>query len=151
MIAVSKIINHGCSQSLYVSLQILLYSLLFLGASHRGGPRSLTCYFLFLFYRFSSRLMGRQGLLSSLTPAHSVQRPALFRYGSARCLTSKITIQSLSSTPELQSFIQEYKDMCQPKEVYICDGSPEELSALTDHMVDTGVIRRLKHPSYENW
>ncbi|XP_065186353.1 phosphoenolpyruvate carboxykinase, cytosolic [GTP]-like [Sycon ciliatum] len=105
----------------------------------------------------SWRASQRTGLLSRRAPIHGL-RTARQADGqqyllAARSLTSTITIDTLQRQPELDSFrkfIEEYRDVCEPKEIYICDGSEEELRSLTQHMIDTGVIRELKHPSYEN-
>ena len=45
---------------------------------------------------------------------------------------------------KLKAWIQEMADLCQPEEVYICNGSKEEYDTLTQKMVDSGAATKLK-------
>ncbi len=45
--------------------------------------------------------------------------------------------------PRLRSWIQEMVDLCQPDQVYWCDGSQEEYDRLCDEMVASGTLIRL--------
>lgn len=44
---------------------------------------------------------------------------------------------------KVQEYIAKYVDICQPKGVYICDGSEEEQSEITDKLVDRGLLIKL--------
>jgi phosphoenolpyruvate carboxykinase (GTP) len=45
--------------------------------------------------------------------------------------------------PQLLAFIEEMKALCQPKDVYICDGSQEEYDRLCAQLVDAGTFIKL--------
>ena len=44
---------------------------------------------------------------------------------------------------ELQAWVQEMADMCQPDQIYWCDGSQEENDRLLQEMVDSGMATPL--------
>ncbi|MDR1748921.1 MAG: phosphoenolpyruvate carboxykinase (GTP) [Spirochaetaceae bacterium] len=50
--------------------------------------------------------------------------------------------------PKVKAWVEEIAKMCQPKDVYVCDGSQEEYSRLMKEMVDSGLgIPLTKRPN----
>ena len=51
--------------------------------------------------------------------------------------------------PQLQAFIRENQELCQPDKIHICDGSLEENDFMVNQMIDCGMMKRL--PLYQDW
>ena len=45
---------------------------------------------------------------------------------------------------KLKSWIKEVADMCQPKDIYVCDGSSEEYDKCMQELIDLGLAHPLK-------
>eukprot|EP01112_Ceratiomyxa_fruticulosa_P016695 TRINITY_DN5085_c0_g1_i2.p1 TRINITY_DN5085_c0_g1~~TRINITY_DN5085_c0_g1_i2.p1 ORF type:complete len:633 (-),score=131.16 TRINITY_DN5085_c0_g1_i2:11-1909(-) len=52
-------------------------------------------------------------------------------------------IQKYTQNIKLQRWIEEQANLCEPKDIHLCDGSTEEYNALTSMMEKQGVITRL--------
>ncbi|XP_028392701.1 phosphoenolpyruvate carboxykinase, cytosolic [GTP]-like isoform X2 [Dendronephthya gigantea] len=50
--------------------------------------------------------------------------------------------------PQLQAFIREKQELCQPERIHICDGSEEENDFMVNQMIEAKMMKRL--PLYEN-
>ena len=61
--------------------------------------------------------------------------------------TGGVDRESLSSS--IKDYIDQQVKVCQPKDVYICDGSEEENAALLKKLEEAGRIRKLD--KYDNW
>lgn len=68
-----------------------------------------------------------------------------------RGVTSMHHVSTISpSNPALRRWIDEMAALCQPTELVLCDGSPDERKALTELAVSKGILHRLnpeKHPN----
>jgi len=53
-----------------------------------------------------------------------------------------------SLAENVKEYIAEHYRLCRPKGVYLCDGSAEEASELTEKMVERGMLTKLD--KYEN-
>lgn len=51
--------------------------------------------------------------------------------------------------PQLQAFIKEKRELCQPESVHICDGSEEENDHIVNKLIESQMMKKL--PLYENW
>ncbi|MCH8511716.1 MAG: phosphoenolpyruvate carboxykinase (GTP) [Kiritimatiellae bacterium] len=51
-------------------------------------------------------------------------------------------IESIQHSP-LKTFISRMKELCQPKDIYLCDGSDKEWDSLTSTLVEAGTLIRL--------
>ena len=51
--------------------------------------------------------------------------------------------------PKIQKFVSEQVLICQPDQVYVCDGSEEENHAIIQQLLDDGRLVRLS--KYDNW
>lgn len=54
-----------------------------------------------------------------------------------------------SLSQSIQDYIREQVDVCQPKDVYVCDGSEAENQALLEKLQQDGRIHKLD--KYDNW
>lgn len=54
-----------------------------------------------------------------------------------------------SLSPKVRSYVEECVKLCQPDDVYICDGSDAECAQLLELLERQGTIERL--PKYKNW
>lgn len=54
-----------------------------------------------------------------------------------------MNISALTRHPALTTWIKQIDELCQPKDIYLCDGSDEEWSRLTQQLVDTGTLIQL--------
>ena len=52
-------------------------------------------------------------------------------------------ISKMTTNQKLLNWVKEMADMCQPNEIYWCDGSEEENHRLLEEMVDSGVAIKL--------
>ncbi len=51
--------------------------------------------------------------------------------------------------PNVQEYIRKQSKVCQPDQVYVCDGSEEENLALLNQLQKDGRFQKLS--KYENW
>ncbi|MDR1729749.1 MAG: phosphoenolpyruvate carboxykinase (GTP) [Prevotellaceae bacterium] len=51
---------------------------------------------------------------------------------------------------KLNAWVKEWAEICQPENVYLCDGSEEEYSRLMDEMVKSGMARKLNEEKRPN-
>ncbi len=58
-------------------------------------------------------------------------------------MTRELLGACYTSNPALLAWVQEMVNLCEPKEVFWCNGSPEETKALTEQAVSQGVLIRL--------
>ena len=61
--------------------------------------------------------------------------------------TAGLQVNSLS--PKVQAYIRKQEKVCQPDQVYVCDGTEEENQALLNKLQKDGRFQKL--PKYENW
>ncbi len=54
-----------------------------------------------------------------------------------------------SLAPKIREYIDEQVKLCQPKEVYVCNGSDAENAALLKKLEEGKRIRKLE--KYDNW
>ena len=72
----------------------------------------------------------------------------------AQCLQQSRYYQvvkgSLSAlAPKVRSYVEEKADICQPDNLYICDGSEDENKHMIDTLVNNKMLQAL--PKYQNW
>ena len=58
-------------------------------------------------------------------------------------MSDVMNVPGYVANPKAVAWIQEVVDLCEPKEVYWCDGSDEEYDRLCRQMVEAGTFRRL--------
>lgn len=58
-----------------------------------------------------------------------------------------LTVEALSS--EVRRFVEDNAKICQPKDIYVCDGTIEENQNMIGHLVKEGRLKKL--PKYDNW
>jgi len=51
--------------------------------------------------------------------------------------------------PKVQAYIRKQAKVCQPDQIYVCDGTEEENQALLNKLQKDGRFQKL--PKYENW
>lgn len=57
---------------------------------------------------------------------------------------------NLSSLPtKVQNYVADQAEVCQPDNIYICDGSKEENEALINQLIEDGVLTKLN--KFDNW
>jgi len=61
--------------------------------------------------------------------------------------TSGLQVDSLA--PNIQEYIRKQSKVCQPDQVYVCDGSEKENLALLDKLQKDGRFQKLS--KYDNW
>lgn len=60
-----------------------------------------------------------------------------------RPFKTNVPLDKWTSNPKLKEWIAEAVDLCDPDQVYLCDGSAEEYQRLCDQMVVSGTFHRL--------
>jgi len=50
---------------------------------------------------------------------------------------------------KVQEYVADKVELCQPDNVYICDGSKEENESLINELIEAGVLTKLT--KYDNW
>lgn len=50
---------------------------------------------------------------------------------------------------KVQDYVADKVELCQPDNVYICDGSKEENESLINQLIESGVLTKLT--KYDNW
>lgn len=66
--------------------------------------------------------------------------------------SSKANLTSIAGVKlpkKVEQFVQEKAKLCQPDQVYLCDGSQAENDHLLSMMEKDGMVTRL--PKYDNW
>lgn len=62
----------------------------------------------------------------------------------------KVAKGSLSNlAPKVRSYVEEKAELCQPDQIYICDGSEEENTDMINTLLKDKMIQPL--PKYKNW
>lgn len=61
--------------------------------------------------------------------------------------TAGLQVDGLAT--KVQSFIRKQAKVCQPDQIYVCDGSEEENQAFLDKLQQDGRLQKLT--KYENW
>jgi GTP-dependent phosphoenolpyruvate carboxykinase len=84
---------------------------------------------------------------SFLKPTHRLITNRLQFQTTIQAAMQDRTVESLG--PQLQEFIREKKELCQPENIHICDGSPEENEYMVNKMIESGMMKRL--PLYDDW
>lgn len=57
---------------------------------------------------------------------------------------------TLSFLPtKVQNYVADQAEVCQPDNIYICDGSKEENEALINQLIEDGVLTKLH--KFDNW
>lgn len=54
-----------------------------------------------------------------------------------------------SLAPKVRSYVEEKAELCQPDQIYICDGSEEENKHMFDTLLKDKMVQPL--PKYKNW
>ena len=52
-------------------------------------------------------------------------------------------------SPSVRKFVEENAKICQPKDIYVCDGTKEESDRMFKELVAQGRLKEL--PKYDNW
>ncbi len=52
-------------------------------------------------------------------------------------------------SPSVRKFVEENAKICQPKDIYVCDGTKEESERMFQELVAQGRLKEL--PKYDNW
>ena len=60
---------------------------------------------------------------------------------------SSISVDSLS--PRIKQFVEDNAKICQPDNIYVCDGSEEENAMLIEKLKQDGRLEELT--KYDNW
>lgn len=50
---------------------------------------------------------------------------------------------------KVQEYVADKAELCQPDNIYICDGSREENESLINELIESGVLTKLH--KYDNW
>lgn len=61
----------------------------------------------------------------------------------SRTISINRPLDSWTKNRELQRWIREVADLCEPEKIHLCDGSTTEYSSLCQQMVDSGLLIRL--------
>ncbi|XP_078045578.1 phosphoenolpyruvate carboxykinase [GTP] [Augochlora pura] len=78
---------------------------------------------------------------------HAAKSPAVNKYDYIG-KTPLLNASAESLAPKIRSYIEECVTLCDPKDIYICDGSEAEYNHLLQLLEKNGTISRL--PKYEN-
>lgn len=65
----------------------------------------------------------------------------------AACSVVRGDFESLPA--KVQDYVTDQVELCQPDNVYICDGSKEENESLINQLIESGVLTKLT--KYDNW
>ena len=87
-------------------------------------------------------MLGVNGTSSSSSRATQV-----VLHSSKTIQSRPLSVEALSST--VRKFVEENARVCQPKNIYVCDGSEEESQKMMGELVDQGRLRKLT--KYDNW
>mgnify|MGYP002803971468 CR=1 FL=1 len=82
---------------------------------------------------------------SFLLPSHRITTHRVQFHSTIQAAMQDRTVASLG--PQLQAFIREKQELCQPEDIHICDGSPEENEFMINKMIESKMMKRL--PLYE--
>ena len=65
----------------------------------------------------------------------------------AGCAVVRGNFESLPA--KVQDYVADQAKLCQPDNIYICDGSKEENESLINNLIENGVLTKLR--KYDNW
>ena len=65
----------------------------------------------------------------------------------AGCSVIRGKFESLPA--KVQEYVADKAELCQPENIYICDGSKEENETLINQLIEAGVVIKLN--KYDNW
>lgn len=99
---------------------------------------------LYLSYRFSALAVSPS---SRLTLRYSLALRRMASQLPAGCSVVRGNFESLPS--KVQDYVADKAELCQPDNVYICDGSKEENESLINQLIEDGVLTKLT--KYDNW
>lgn len=88
-------------------------------------------------FNVALNLCGRSNLLLTYRGLRTKTYPAM----------KETSIDSFG--PQLQAFVREKVELCQPDSIHICDGSREENDMLLNEMIESKMMKRL--PLYKDW
>ena len=69
--------------------------------------------------------------------------------GSPRFLSTYTSINVDALSPRIKQFVEENAKICQPDNIYVCDGSNEENTKLIEKLQQDGRLDKLT--KYDNW
>lgn len=84
---------------------------------------------------------------SLLRPSHRLVTQRLQLQTTMQAARKDTAVESLG--PQLQAFIREKQELCQPDSIHICDGSQEENDYLVNQMIESKMMKRLT--LYDDW
>ena len=53
-------------------------------------------------------------------------------------------------TPKIETWVKKVKELCQPEDIVICSGSPEEYDQMWELLIESGAAKRLNNSKRPN-
>lgn len=103
-----------------------------------------TEFLLYLPFRFSSLAVSPS---ARFTFRYSIVLRRMASQLPAGCSVIRGQFESLPA--KVQDYVADKVELCQPDNVYICDGSKEENESLINQLIESGVLTKLT--KYDNW
>lgn len=135
---ICRVLNLSCPEFVVSCRGFMLFYLTQRIYSNWISPR------LFIFCRFSSLAISR-------SPPFALRKSIVLRSMASQlaagCSVVRGHFESLPA--KVQDYVADKVELCQPDNVYICDGSKEENEFLINELIEAGVLTKLA--KYDNW